>query len=512
MSVPNLLIRVLGRAASSLTGHARIAPKPLLCGLAIVGLLLGAMGEARSDYIYWGDSVAGDIRRANLDGTGQITLVTGLAHPFGPTLDLASGQMYWGDLYSGEIRRATLDGTGQRVVLTGLAGAGAPALDLASGQMYWNDNGGGDIRRANLDGSGQTTLIRGLNGPQSLTLDLAGGKMYWCDSGTGMIRRANLDGSELTNLVTGVPSGALIALDLASDKMYWCDQGSGNIRRANLDGSGQEILVRNLNAPSGIALDLAGGKMYWADHTGGDIRRANLDGTGQETLITGLNGPAILHLDISAPAPVVVTGYSADVISDKDPSTRFAQPINAGTFAWFEAGAVDDRGAQHDDGLPAGLTFVSATGSGATYQIQAANANSVLQLGVGQTGTLTLTTPAVYQTLYIIASSGDGTPTSVGSGSINFADGSTQAFSYNSFDWCNGPGGLHTEAVLPGPNGRADVGSDGTAFVYNQDCDFQVYETSLAIDPAHAGVAIASIDFTAAPDAFLTNIFAVSGK
>jgi hypothetical protein len=252
--------------------------------------------------------------------------------------------------------------------------------------------------------------------------------------------------------------------------------------------------------------------MYWADADGRDIRRANLDGTGQEILITGLIRPALLSLDVSTPIPVVVTGYNADVISDQDPSARFALPFNSGTFAWFESGAVDDNGTQHTDGLPAGVTFSSNTGSHATYQIQPANANTVLQLGANQTGTLTLTTPAAYQTLYIIASSGDGTPTSIGSGTINFADGSTQAFSYNCFDWCNGPGGLHQEAVLIGPNGRADIGPDGTAFVYNQDCDFQIYETVIAIDPSHAGVAVASIDFTGAPDAFYSNIFGVSGQ
>jgi hypothetical protein len=42
-------------------------------------------------------------------------------------------------------------------------------------------------------------------------------------------------------------------------------------------------------------------------------------------------------------------------------------------------------------------------------------------------------TPAAYSTLYVLASSGDGTPSSAGSGTINFADGSTQPFSYNSF-------------------------------------------------------------------------------
>jgi DNA-binding beta-propeller fold protein YncE len=336
--------------------------------------------------------------------------------------------------------------------------------------------------------------------------------MYWVDSASGNIRRANLDGSELTNLVTGLAGPALVALDLAHGKVYWTDQGSGDIRRASLEGSDQEILVRNQNAPSGIALDLAGGKMYWTNAGNGDIRRANLDGSGQVILISGLDRPAITALDASAPVPVLATGYSADVISDQDPQARFALPFHAGTFAWFESGAVDDDGIQHNDGLPAGRTFLSATGSRATYQIQPANANNVLQLSAGQTGTLILTTPAVYSTLYVLAVSGDGTSSSASSGSITFADGSTQAFNYNCFDWCNGQAGLHPEAVLSGANGRADVSPDKTAFLYNQDCDFQVYDTVIAIDPAHEGVAIASIDFTGAPDAFLSNIFGVSGQ
>jgi hypothetical protein len=209
-------------------------------------------------------------------------------------------------------------------------------------------------------------------------------------------------------------------------------------------------------------------------------------------------------------SPVLVTGYSADVISDKSLATRFAQPFDANTFAWFEAGAMDDNGVQHNDGLPASLvSSIYRTGTLARYQIQSNDVN-VLQLSAGQTGTLTLTTSAAYSTLYVLASSGTGTSSSVGSGIINFANGSTQAFSYNAFDWCNGQGGLHPEAVLRGLNGRADVGPDGTAFIYNQDCDYQVYETALAIDPSHAGVAITSIDFTGAPDAFFSNIFAVS--
>jgi sugar lactone lactonase YvrE len=491
-------------------------------GTRTLSLCLGAIGQVRSDSIYWADYDGGDIRRANLDGSAQQTLITGLPSPVAIALDVAGGYMYWTEFGTGgggEIRRANLDGSGQTTLVSKLTFPEGIALDLAGGKLYWaGGEGAGVIERANLDGSGQEILLRDLPNPISIRLDLAGGKMYWANqSGDNSIQRANLDGSGVEALLGYRPKIHGLALDLAGGKMYWAETNSpGRIGRANLDGSGIETLVGGLLMPNAIALDVLGGKMYWSDHGSGDIRRANLDGSGQEILVQNLNGPAAagIALDLSAPAsqPIAVTGHSADVISDKDSSVRLAQPFNAGTFAWFEAVAVDDSGAQHNDGLPAGQSFVSATGSRATYQLQPANAQNVLQLGAGQTGTLTLTTPAAYSTLYVIASSGDGTPTSVGSGNIKFADGSQQAFSYNAFDWCNGQGGLHPEAVLSGPIGRADVGPNGAAFAYNQDCDFEIYETVIPIDPSHAGVAIVSIDFTGAPDAFFSNIFGASGR
>jgi hypothetical protein len=229
---------------------------------------------------------------------------------------------------------------------------------------------------------------------------------------------------------------------------------------------------------------------------------------GTTSLTAGVSG----SLASVQSMPIGMTGYNADVISDADPTTRFATPFDANTFAWFELGAVDDNGVQHHDGLPAGLTFTSFTGSGATYQIQPANGLNVLQLGAGQIGTLTLTIPEPYGSLGFLASSGDGSPFSCGNGFINFADGSQQLFCFNVFDWHNGQGNFHPEAALPGPNGRANVGPNGTSFFYVRECDFQVYETVVPIDPWHAGVPILSIDFTGAPDAFYSNIFGVSGK
>ena len=48
---------------------------------------------------------------------------------------------------------------------------------------------------------------------------------------------------------------------------------------------------------------------------------------------------------------------------------------------------MDDNGTERDNGLPAGKTFESQTGSGAVYLIQPAVLNNVLQVQSGGIGT-----------------------------------------------------------------------------------------------------------------------------
>jgi sugar lactone lactonase YvrE len=269
--------------------------------LLVLGLFLGAAQQVRSDYIYWTDYGSGDIRRANLDGTGQTVIVKGLSAPAGIDLNVVAGQMYWADDNS-DIRRANLDGTGQTTLVPRAGDITWIHLDIPDGQMYWTKRGTGSISRANLDGSGVTTLVTGLNGPRGIALDPAGGKMYWTDAEGGDIRIANLDGSGQTTLLKGLAGPHGIALDLSDGKMYWADRNSGVIERANLDGTDQEPLVKGLNSPTDLILDLAHGLMYWSDQfTGGDIRRANLDGTNEQILITGQNLPGGIALDFSPP-------------------------------------------------------------------------------------------------------------------------------------------------------------------------------------------------------------------
>jgi hypothetical protein len=127
--------------------------------------------------MYWVDIFAGDIRRANLDGTGQQTLLTGLDRPFSIALDVAHGTMYWSGVFA-EIGRANLDGTGEETLYTTSTDSlNGLALDLVNDKMYWAEYGNGfpntgQIKRANLDGTGQETLFTGLDEPVAIALQV----------------------------------------------------------------------------------------------------------------------------------------------------------------------------------------------------------------------------------------------------------------------------------------------------------------------------------------------------
>ena len=74
--------------------------------------------DVAAGQMYWTNesTTGGGIQRANLNGTGEQSLIgMGQVVPFGIALDIAGGRMYWTDAGSiGDIRRANLDGTGSK--------------------------------------------------------------------------------------------------------------------------------------------------------------------------------------------------------------------------------------------------------------------------------------------------------------------------------------------------------------------------------------------------------------
>ena len=288
-------------------------------------LTLGLLWLATPDFIhaqqmYWTDTTADTIQRANLDGTDVVELATTGDFATSIALDQAGGKMYWtnalGNITDASIQRANLDGTviETLIVEPDVNGPNGLSLDVAEGKMYWVDQLNDVIQRANLDGTNIETLltISSTGNANSMTLDLAAGKMYWVTSND--IRRANLDGSDVETVVPSLSRpGISIAVDPAGGKVYWVELfPSDSVKRANLDGTAVETLA-STTAPFEITLDLAGGKMYW---TGRDeIHRANLDGTDIEVLLTGsgFRGIALLLAPTCSSSVTTIPGLMAEV-------------------------------------------------------------------------------------------------------------------------------------------------------------------------------------------------------
>src|SRR5262249_8311396 len=212
--------------------------------------------------------------------------------------------------------------------------------------------------------------------------------------------------------------------------------------------------------------------------------------------------------------PLQLIGYNADVIIDLNQSVRFAQLFDKSCCAWFESGAIDDGGMEHDDGIPAGITFTSMTGSGVNYLIQPPVFNNVLQIsndagaqaqGVLPSGTLSLLNPDAYSMIAIFSSSGDSNPNAVGTVAINYDDGTSLVDTYNTFDWCGNDNLLSVIPANPVANlnvtgiGRVASGvtAMGTAhFTYGGGCDPQGYEAYETIIPVDNTKNIVSFTFT----------------
>ena len=206
-------------------------------------------------------------------------------------------------------------------------------------------------------------------------------------------------------------------------------------------------------------------------------------------------------------APITVTGFNRDLVVENNasgpPYTSAAVTFNPGEGnAYYQSGL-----AGKSFGLPASGAFKSVM-DGALFQFQPYTTNNALVLSsdTGLTnGTLTLTVPAVYNSLAIIANSANATSSSAGALTLHFADGSTVVLTYNAPDWFSNPG-----FALQGFE-RINLANGATQGASTSDPRF--YETPLDI-VALVGAAnqpLAAITFGKPAGVGATAIYAVSG-
>jgi virginiamycin B lyase len=286
--------------------RSRVSLLVLITCATVAGGLSFSVVQA-SAMVYW-SSNAGDIGRANLNGTGvNDGFITDTDLPYGVAVN--GEHVYWTNYSSGTLGRANLNGTGAE--LSFIREAGGYGLGVRGQYIYWTNYGSGTIERANVNGTEvDQSLITGANGPSGVAID--GEHIYWTNLNGHTIGRAKLNGTEVNQsfiAVTGTPVGVAVN----GEHVYWTNSESSVIGRSKLDGSeAEQNFITGASTPDAVALD--GEHIYWTNPGLHAIGRAKLDGSEvEQSFISGAGTPievAVNSIESSGPAPSTWSGES----------------------------------------------------------------------------------------------------------------------------------------------------------------------------------------------------------
>ena len=231
------------------------------CGVAVYG-----------HYLYWTNGEAaggvGSVGRADLNNPHDVrenfvpneraTGGSDLDRPCGVAVD-ATG-IYWGSIGNNSIGHANLDGTGERTIITG---AGQPCgVALGSGHVFWANQSTGTIGQALISGaSPDENYITGQRAPCGLAV--YSGYLYWANAGpsfgNGTITRTPISGADPTAAAQDIIGGLAAPCGVAVDGLY---SGTLTIGRPHEQRNGSIRLPLQVSNPGTIVIGAARGQRH----------------------------------------------------------------------------------------------------------------------------------------------------------------------------------------------------------------------------------------------------------
>uniref|UniRef100_A0A8C0GL26 Uncharacterized protein n=1 Tax=Chelonoidis abingdonii TaxID=106734 RepID=A0A8C0GL26_CHEAB len=201
--------------------------------------------------------------------------------------DAPEQRIYWSDVRTQTIKRAFINGTGD-VVTNGIGRVEGIAVDWIAGNIYWTDQGFDVIEVARLNGSFRYVVIsQGLDKPRAITVHPEKGYLFWTEWGHyPRIERSRLDGTErmvLVNVSISWPNG--ISVDYQDGKLYWCDARMDKIERVDLETGENRQVVLSSNNMDMFSVSVFEDYIYWSDRYAGRRGRWSWRGYANEAIL-----------------------------------------------------------------------------------------------------------------------------------------------------------------------------------------------------------------------------------
>ncbi|HEY9510755.1 MAG TPA: lamin tail domain-containing protein, partial [Verrucomicrobiae bacterium] len=214
-----------------------------------------------------------------------------------------------------------------------------------------------------------------------------------------------------------------------------------------------------------------------------------------------------LSANAAVMTPINLTGFNRDLVIENDssgpPYYATAEELNPGEgLAFYQSGLPGTTRGFPESG---GFTSALPGDDGTVFQLQPYTGNNALVLSSGtaiNSGTLTLSTPASFARIAILANSasGGGTPNLT----LHFSDGSTYVTTYNAQDWFGNSGfALQGFERINLSNSSVSGGSDNPR-LYQTTLDFSTFGATTK--------SLVSITFEQASGAGSTAIYGISGE
>jgi hypothetical protein len=191
----------------------------------------------------------------NYDGSNFDTLVAypGGGYSCGIAVDAPNGHIYWGSTPEDKIYRADLDGTNQITILSGLGYVSDVDIDQIHGYLFYGQyiiNATKGVYRVNLDGSNNTTIVSGYSAAY-LGLNIKDSVIYFTNGSTS--RKINYDGTGDSLLFSFQPGGFFV--DTTNSLVYYSSMTGNKIFKSDLSGGNVvDLITTQLESPQGPVL------------------------------------------------------------------------------------------------------------------------------------------------------------------------------------------------------------------------------------------------------------------
>ncbi|XP_033829603.2 pro-epidermal growth factor [Periophthalmus magnuspinnatus] len=202
--------------------------------------------DYREETVYWADRYTGLIYKAQL-GAHKQKVFSSDKHISGLAVDWLLNSIYWTSGVKGKIRKIDMNGKNEKTILRHLTQPASIAVDPTKRFLFWlSGETSSSIQRANLTGHMKTTLIK-INGQlKVLSVDHKDKRLFWVQFGPD--EQSAIGSCDYSGKVIHITDHQLRSFSLGiaifKNNLYYNDFESHGIKRVNKYGGDYQKVNR----------------------------------------------------------------------------------------------------------------------------------------------------------------------------------------------------------------------------------------------------------------------------